>query len=191
MPSDDRRQELLTVALRAFADRGFEAVSMASVATTAGVSKALVYQHFTSKDRLYGECLAAVGEPLLERLDREMADDAKPFAVPANALRGIFETLGPDRTAWRIIHDPTAPETPLSSRYRTRIADHALAGVRLFLGALGDTDEQDIDALAKIWTATTDAIMAWARAHPEESPEALTVRFSRLIDTVFSTGVPR
>ncbi len=165
---------------------------MLSIATRAGISKALVYQHFPSKEQLYAECLTHVGEPLLERLDREMDSGAMPFAVPANALHGIFDTLGPDRTAWRVVHDPTAPDTgavgELVRAYRKRIADHALSGVRRFLHALGDTDDRDIDALARIWTAIVDAIMAWAREHPEESADELTRRFTRLIDTVFSVG---
>ncbi|MTE16319.1 TetR/AcrR family transcriptional regulator [Nocardia aurantiaca] len=195
MPSDNRRQEILSAALREFAERGFAGVSMASVAARAGVSKALVYQHFVSKDQFYAECLAAVGEPLLERLDREMGSDAEPFAVPANALHGIFDTLGPDRTAWRIIHDPSVPDTGVSGRmtraYRDRISGYATAGVRRFLHALGDDDERDVDALARIWTAAVDAIMAWAREHPEESAEDLTLRFTGLIDTVFSIGSAR
>ncbi|WP_067697612.1 TetR/AcrR family transcriptional regulator [Nocardia jejuensis] len=195
MPSDDRRQEILAAALREFADRGFGATSMASIAARAGISKALVYQHFTSKEQLHADCLADIGEPLLTRMDQEMGSDAEPFTMPGKALHGIFETLGPDRCAWRVIHDPSAPDTgpsgELTSAYRDRIATHATAGVGRFLHALGDTDEHDIDALSRIWTATVDAIMAWAREHPEESAEDLTRRFTRLIDSVFSIGSTR
>ncbi|WP_459549272.1 TetR/AcrR family transcriptional regulator [Nocardia sp. X0981] len=192
MPSDDRRREILTVALREFAERGFAKVSVASIAAGAGISKALVYQHFVSKEELYRECLTVVAEPLLERLDREMSSDAAPFEVPANALRAIFDTLGPERTAWRIIHDSTAPETGAAGQpvrdYRERIAEHAVSGVRRLLHSLGDTDERDVDALAQVWTAIVDSIMAWAHRHPEESAADLTRRFTRLIDTVYSIG---
>ncbi|NKY44327.1 TetR/AcrR family transcriptional regulator [Nocardia cerradoensis] len=195
MPAQDRREEILVAAMREFAERGFAAVSMVSIAGRAGISKALVYQHFTSKDQLYAECLTALADPLLERLDDEMSSTTAPFAMPGNALRGLFDTLGPDRTAWRIIHDPTAPASgavaDLVHGYRNRIAAHADSGVRRFLDALGDTDERDIEALAGIWTAAVDAVMAWARAHPEESADDLTTRFTRLIDIVFSIGATR
>ncbi|OXR40767.1 HTH-type transcriptional repressor KstR2 [Nocardia cerradoensis] len=195
MPAQDRREEILVAAMREFAERGFAAVSMVSIAGRAGISKALVYQHFTSKDQLYAECLTALADPLLERLDDEMSSTTAPFAMPGNALRGLFGTLGPDRTAWRIIHDPTAPASgavaDLVHGYRNRIAAHADSGVRRFLDALGDTDERDIEALAGIWTAAVDAVMAWARAHPEESADDLTTRFTRLIDIVFSIGATR
>ncbi|MFF0498238.1 TetR/AcrR family transcriptional regulator [Nocardia aobensis] len=195
MPAQDRREKILIAAMREFAERGFAAVSMVSIAGRAGISKALVYQHFTSKEQLYAECLTALADPLLERLDDEMNPATAPFAMPGNALRGLFDTLGPDRTAWRIIHDPTAPATgavaDLVHGYRNRIAAHADSGVRRFLDALGDTDERDIEALAGIWTAAVDAVMAWARAHPEESADDLTTRFTRLIDIVFSIGATR
>jgi AcrR family transcriptional regulator len=195
MPAQDRREKILIAAMREFAERGFAAVSMVSIAGRAGISKALVYQHFTSKEQLYAECLTALADPLLERLDDEMRPTTAPFAMPGNALRGLFDTLGPDRTAWRIIHDPTAPATgavaDLVHGYRNRIAAHADSGVRRFLDALGDTDERDIEALAGIWTAAVDAVMAWARAHPEESADDLTTRFTRLIDIVFSIGATR
>lgn len=195
MPAQDRREEILIAAMREFAERGFAAVSMVSIAGRAGISKALVYQHFTSKEQLYAECLTALADPLLERLDDEMNPTTAPFAMPGNALRGLFDTLGPDRTAWRIIHDPTAPASgavaDLVHGYRNRIAAHADSGVRRFLDALGDSDERDIEALAGIWTAAVDAVMAWARAHPEESADDLTTRFTRLIDIVFSIGATR
>ncbi|MGN2637801.1 TetR/AcrR family transcriptional regulator [Nocardia takedensis] len=195
MPSGDRREEILRAARGEFAEHGFRGVSVTSIAARAGISKALVYQHFTSKDQLYADCLAAVGEPVMARLEIEMSDATRPFAAPANALRGLFDTLGPDRAAWRIIHDPGAPADgvagALARDYRARIAAHADAGVRRLLAALGDTDPRDIEALVHIWTAVVDAVMAWAREHPDESADDLTARFTRLIDTVFSIGADR
>ncbi|WP_433199756.1 TetR/AcrR family transcriptional regulator [Nocardia sp. CA-107356] len=192
MPSDDRRQRILLAALREFADRGFGAVSVASVAARAGISKALVFQHFSSKDQLYAACAIEVGEPLLTRLEAEMTSGANPSSMPIHALRGIFETLGPDRTAWRILHDPTAPDTgaagPIVHRYRTQIDRFATDGVTRFLANLGDTDRGDIDALIGIWTSAVDSIMTYARDHPAESADDLTERFTRLIDAVFTVG---
>ncbi|MFJ9367281.1 TetR/AcrR family transcriptional regulator [Nocardia sp. NPDC101769] len=195
MPSDDRRRQILLAALHEFADRGFTGASMASIAARAQISKALVFQHFTSKDQLYADCATMVGEPLLARMEVEMTSGASPFIIPINALHGIFDTLGPDRTAWRILHDPTVPDTgaaaPVVHSYRERIARFATCGVTRFLTNLGDTDERDIDALIGIWTSAVDAIMNWARNHPDETADDLTDRFGRLINTIFSVGTTR
>jgi AcrR family transcriptional regulator len=54
-PSED----MLEAAQRLFAESGYEAVSMDAVAKTAGVSKATLYAHFESKEKLFAEILEA------------------------------------------------------------------------------------------------------------------------------------
>ncbi|MBM4253168.1 MAG: TetR/AcrR family transcriptional regulator [Deltaproteobacteria bacterium] len=51
--SNERRQQLIEAALPLFAQVGFRGVTTRQLATTAGVSEALLYQHFPSKEELY------------------------------------------------------------------------------------------------------------------------------------------
>lgn len=53
-----RRAELLSVARRLFAERGFGAASLGVIATEAGVSKPTLLHHFSSKEELYLEAVA-------------------------------------------------------------------------------------------------------------------------------------
>jgi len=53
---------ILDVAKRLFAQKGFDAVSINQIAQQAGVSKANVFHHFTSKDDLYLAVLKAACE---------------------------------------------------------------------------------------------------------------------------------
>lgn len=50
--ADRRRAELLDVALRLFAERGFEATTIADISAAAGTAHGLVYHYFSSKDEL-------------------------------------------------------------------------------------------------------------------------------------------
>lgn len=89
MPEGERRSDLLRIAAMLFRQRGYAAVSVADIATEAGVSKATVLHHFGSKEALYAEIMrttllaigAAVGriaasaDPAPEKL-RAMARDA-------------------------------------------------------------------------------------------------------------------
>ena len=52
-----RRSELARVALRLWAERGFDRVSVAAIATEAGVSKGTFYLYFESKDALLEDVL--------------------------------------------------------------------------------------------------------------------------------------
>ncbi|HUH08808.1 MAG TPA: TetR/AcrR family transcriptional regulator [Egibacteraceae bacterium] len=63
LSASDRRAQLLDVAARAFAERGFHGVSMEQLADGAGVTKPVLYQHFASKRELY---LATVREAIAE-----------------------------------------------------------------------------------------------------------------------------
>ena len=55
MTAPQRRDQLVGVGRQAFAERGFDGVSMEEIAARAGVSKPVVYEHFGSKEGLYQE----------------------------------------------------------------------------------------------------------------------------------------
>src|SRR5215471_5789310 len=53
MTGKERRQQLLDIGRRLFAERGFEGTSIEEIAAQAGVSKPVVYEHFGGKEGLY------------------------------------------------------------------------------------------------------------------------------------------
>jgi AcrR family transcriptional regulator len=53
MTGKERREQLLDVGRALFAEKGFEATSIEEVASRAGVSKPVVYEHFGGKEGLY------------------------------------------------------------------------------------------------------------------------------------------
>ena len=68
LPAEQRRSQLLEVAIEIFAERGFHATSMEDIAEAAGVTKPVLYQHFPSKHALYVELLEDTGRLLLATL---------------------------------------------------------------------------------------------------------------------------
>jgi AcrR family transcriptional regulator len=63
MRAPERRAQLLDVARKVFGNSGFHAVSMEDVAKEAGITKPILYDHFSSKKELY-----------LALLDADLAD---------------------------------------------------------------------------------------------------------------------
>ena len=53
MRAPERREQLIQVARRVFSERGYHTVTMEDVATEAGVTKPILYDHFPSKRDLY------------------------------------------------------------------------------------------------------------------------------------------
>jgi len=53
MLGEDRRRQLLRVAVESFARNGFSGTKTKDIAAAAGVSEAILFRHFTSKEDLY------------------------------------------------------------------------------------------------------------------------------------------
>ena len=53
----ERRQTILVAARKLFAERGFEGAKTSRIAAAAGISEALLYRHFPSKEALYRSVL--------------------------------------------------------------------------------------------------------------------------------------
>lgn len=68
MPRAQRRNQLLELATRVFTEKGYQATSMDDIAAAAGVTKPVLYQHFSSKQSLYIEVLDIIAESMLEEV---------------------------------------------------------------------------------------------------------------------------
>ncbi len=70
LDGDDRRKAIVNAAVPLFARKGFAGTTTRELAAAAGVSEALLFRHFPSKQSLYREILAlgCEGDPALERL---------------------------------------------------------------------------------------------------------------------------
>lgn len=59
MPGDKRREQILQTAFDLFSKKGFSGTTTKDIARGSGVSEAMVFKHFSSKDELYGAILEA------------------------------------------------------------------------------------------------------------------------------------
>ena len=75
MPAAQRRQQLVEVGRRIFAEYGYDAATVEEIAAVAGVSKPVVYEHFGGKEGLYAVVcdreLAYLGAEITEALEGE------------------------------------------------------------------------------------------------------------------------
>jgi AcrR family transcriptional regulator len=103
MSAVDRRAAILDAARGAFADTGYHETSLDSVADRAGVSKALLYEHFSSKRELYLAMLEMHVAELIERISGAV-EGAEPGEARMRAgLEAFFGFVEERRGAWRIM----------------------------------------------------------------------------------------
>lgn len=74
MAAADRRELILEAARECFAEGGYHRTSLDAVAERAGVSKALLYEHFASKRELHAAMLEAHVHELIERIETALVD---------------------------------------------------------------------------------------------------------------------
>lgn len=84
---DFRREQVLDAARSLFEERGSADVSMAEIATSAGVSRSTLYNYFATRDEVLQACVAAGHRRLLEAT--KAAVDAG--GGPLERLIGFFE----------------------------------------------------------------------------------------------------
>jgi AcrR family transcriptional regulator len=103
MSAADRRATLLEAARGAFAEAGYHETSLDAVAERAGVSKALLYEHFSSKRELYVAILEMHVHELVERISGAVGA-AEPGEPRMRAgLEAFFGFVEERRGAWRIM----------------------------------------------------------------------------------------
>jgi AcrR family transcriptional regulator len=89
MAGEERRSQILAVAVSLFSNKGFSGTTTKEIAHAAGVSEAMVFRHFATKEELY----AAI-------IDHKTCahDPIDPMDLAADAIkrkddRAVFETL--------------------------------------------------------------------------------------------------
>jgi AcrR family transcriptional regulator len=103
MTAADRREAILDAARFAFAESGYHETSLDSVAERAGVSKALLYEHFSSKRELYVAMLEMHVHELVERISGAVAEAEPGEARMLAGVEAFFAFVEERRGAWRIM----------------------------------------------------------------------------------------
>ncbi|MGA2970354.1 MAG: helix-turn-helix domain-containing protein, partial [Acidimicrobiales bacterium] len=99
----ERRDQLLLVARRIFAERGFQATTMDEIAKEAGFTKPILYQYFESKSDLYRQIVAETATKLLDSLAKAVASVDTPRAKIEVAFRVYFEMVIDETDAFRVL----------------------------------------------------------------------------------------
>lgn len=172
MTAQERREQLVGVGRRLFAEKGFEKVTVEEIAAKAKVSKPVVYEHFGGKEGLYAVIVDREMSYLLasitEALRSEEAGD-DPRALLELAGMALFDYIATYPDGFRIllrdaprldgevetrgsfasvIGDVAAQvETLLAAQFKAHRVDRKLAAMyaRMLVGMVAMTGEWWLD----------------------------------------------
>ena len=99
--AETRREQLLAIAARLFAEKGFRNTTVRDIADAAGILSGSLYHHFDSKESMVDELLKAFQEPLFAAYDEVLASDADVRTKLEQAVRLSFRSIDehPDEVA--------------------------------------------------------------------------------------------
>ncbi|GAA2632996.1 helix-turn-helix domain-containing protein [Actinomadura fulvescens] len=189
MPYARRREQLLRVALEEFGRRGYHLTQMEHVAAAAQVSKALLYQHFTSKEDLFAEVTEAIIADITRRLNEAVLGEQDSVAGIRAMVRVLFDYATEKPDAWAlVVRHLDKPEVGLELRelrdrlgeafadilLRRRRADPALSPAAL------EANERRARLLVPLMYGSMLSMVSWWLDHPEtprERAEGMAVEF--------------
>lgn len=99
LSATERRQQLLDVAGRLFAEHGYHGLSMEQLADAAGVSKPVLYQHFPSKRDLYLGLLRDAITEMEAQITKALEGTGDNKARVHGAIAAYFDFIGDRRFA--------------------------------------------------------------------------------------------
>ena len=180
LTAEERRAGILDAALAVFSARGYHPSSIDDIAREAGISKALIYEHFESKQGLYADLIERNAAELVERLGAAIGSvEADSGAIRlATGLDAFFAFVEERRDAWRILfRDAADPETaPVLDRILEQVTGLVAALIAEDPGARAMT-EQDADrairVLARMLVGSVQSVANWWAEHREVPREEI------------------
>jgi TetR/AcrR family transcriptional regulator len=93
MAGEDRRRLLLRAAIDCFARRGFSGTKTKDIAAAAGVSEAILFRHFATKDDLYHAILDLKTDPARTREMKRQLEDCASRRDDAGLIRAVVHEI--------------------------------------------------------------------------------------------------
>jgi AcrR family transcriptional regulator len=178
-------ERLVEVALRLFAENGFEGTSVQDVVSAAGVTKGAMYHYFGSKDDLLAEIYARVLRLQMERLTSFVEDDApvveRVFAAASDVVVTTIEHLDSTTVFFRSLHQLSAAQAEDVRRERRRYHD-AFRGMVLEGQRSGAfRDDIQADLVVDYFFGSVHHLPMWWRADGRPAPAEVGRAFATLL----------
>jgi AcrR family transcriptional regulator len=103
MTGKERREQLLDVGRKLFAEKGFEGTSVEEIAHTAQVSKPVVYEHFGGKEGLYAVVVDREIRYLLDAFTASLSSEARPRVLLEQAALALLDYIEQSTDGFRIL----------------------------------------------------------------------------------------
>ena len=184
---DERRRQLLELGARLFETHSYAELSMAKIAREAGISKALLYHYFPSKQDFFVATLQQGAEEIARRTEPD--PDLPPMEGLAGSVDGFLGWIEENEMAYRKTMESvgSVPEVRLLI---DQIRDATAARILEGLGA-GSPPPPKLRAAARAWLWFMDGvILDWLEHRDMSRTEVRDLLLASLAGSISAAGSP-
>lgn len=189
--ASDRVLQILAEAGRLFASKGFEGTSMRDIALACGISKSLLYHHFSNKDEIYAR--VAVGSTLELYL---FVRDRIPDGLPSQKIRAFMVATAEyfRRYRWAWIASTTAFwNDPDRTRHKERLTrrdrfENFLRGLIQEAIDAGEIRKVDVPMTGRLILSSLNWMHRWYNPNKSATPEQIADIFFDMIFNGLRSG---
>lgn len=180
----NRKDEILDVAARLFADEGYNSVSMVDISNAVGLSKAALYHYFDRKETILGTIVVSTVQKLSEYVDQEVAKHEDPqdrLIAFMEAQAGFFED---HQASFQVLltrvanlHEPSMRDIAIEWRanYENTIRNIVRDGV-----AAGVFHTHNPNAVVRAIISSVYWMARWYRSSGKQTPREIAREYAQI-----------
>jgi len=181
LPASERRVLILDAALRAFAAHGYDGAAMDEIAEAAGISKAVVYDHVSSKRELYTQLLHTIRgelESIVEDALRAPGEDGEERVRAAVDAIYRYVEQNPQASRLLVLELQGANVSAIGRELEEKLSNGLARTLGEETSALEDQADRKLQLtiLAELLKSAVLGGAAWWGRHPQASRAALVDR---------------
>lgn len=179
MKGAERRRVIMGAAMEEFARRGYQAASLDVIARSSGVSKPVIYDHFSSKQELHVALLEDQLRELLAHVAARVPEEGSAEVRLRGGIEAFFGFVEEHPYAWRMLFREVAGGAEVAEAHRriqkaaTGFSAGLLAREPFFVGRDGPGRERAVEMLAEMLKSGLNGLAAWWYEHPDVPREDL------------------
>lgn len=183
-----RRQEIIDIAARLFAERGYTATGVAELCRETDLGKGSLYYYIGSKEQLLAEIHSSVLNPLVAETQKIVASPDPPEAKLRQMADIMLSAIVHHMDhVWVFLHEWKSLQgrNAASFREKRRAVEDALESILQEGVDRGDFDIPDLRIATLAWFGMVNYTYQWYRSEGRLSPELI----AQLYHQMFTHGI--
>ena len=118
MSGEERREQIILIAVELFAAKGFAGVTTREIAAAAGINEATIYKHFASKEDLFDAVIVYYADIVGAKIDETFTSEGDDYRKKMlTTARYFIEFISKDQNIMRIMLYSGLQGHPFAEKY--------------------------------------------------------------------------